>query len=197
MGIEFKMKVRIWPLCITKPLSWTYRVLSRLFCSCFDSPVVPRPHCWVFTITLRHTTLDWTPLDEWSARRIGRYLRNTQQPQHHSTSDPYCYFVHLPPTLYNLSNDSVLIITYIYLNKIYPPGQWKCCIYGCMFCMFLFHFVNDLFLLLCYVFLSLCYVILIVMYVPFCVFRLIMLFCVLFVCRCVLGYCHWDIAALP
>jgi hypothetical protein len=29
---------------------------------------------WGFTITLRHTTLGWTPLDEWSARRINLYL---------------------------------------------------------------------------------------------------------------------------
>jgi hypothetical protein len=54
--------------------------------------------------------------------------------------------------------------------------------YGCMFFMLLFTFVNYLFLLLCYIFLLLCYVlllcnisfvslsILIVMYVPFCVF---------------------------
>ena len=52
-----------------------------------------------------------------------------------------------------------------------------------MFCMFLFHFVNYWFLLLCSC-------ILIVMYVLFCVFCFIVLFCVLFVCKCVLYYCH-------
>jgi hypothetical protein len=40
-----------------------------------------RPHCWGFTITLRHTTLGRTPLDEWSARRKDRYLHNTQHSQ--------------------------------------------------------------------------------------------------------------------
>jgi len=49
------------------------------------------------------------------------------------------------------------------------------CIYGCMFSMLLFSFVNC---------------VLIVMYVPFCVFCSIVLFFVLFVCQCVLYYCH-------
>ena len=32
------------------------------------------PHCWGFTVTLRHTTLGATPLDEWSVRRRDLYL---------------------------------------------------------------------------------------------------------------------------
>jgi hypothetical protein len=39
------------------------------------TPSGPRPpHCRGFTITLRHTTLGRTPLDEWSARRRDLYL---------------------------------------------------------------------------------------------------------------------------
>jgi len=32
------------------------------------------PHCQDFEITLRHTTLGRTPLDEWSARHRDLYL---------------------------------------------------------------------------------------------------------------------------
>ena len=56
-------------------------------------------------------------------------------------------------------------------------------IYGCMFCMLMFIFVNYVFLLL-----RLC--ILIFMYILFRVFCFIVLFCVLFVCKCELYWCH-------
>ena len=48
------------------------------------APSGPRPvHCRGFTITLRHTTLGRTPLDEWSARRRDLYLttNNTHKRQ--------------------------------------------------------------------------------------------------------------------
>ena len=39
------------------------------------APSRSRPSCCLgFTITLRHTTFGWTPLDEWSARRKDLYL---------------------------------------------------------------------------------------------------------------------------
>jgi hypothetical protein len=48
------------------------------------APSGPGPsHCRVFTITLKHTTLGTTPLDEWSARRRDLYLttHNTHKRQ--------------------------------------------------------------------------------------------------------------------
>jgi hypothetical protein len=41
----------------------------------------PDPHYRGFTITLTHTTVDRTPLDEWSAGRGNLYLTKTLHPQ--------------------------------------------------------------------------------------------------------------------
>jgi len=42
---------------------------------CLDSRSKPRPpQWWGFEITLRHTTLGTTPVDEWSTRRRDLYL---------------------------------------------------------------------------------------------------------------------------
>ena len=52
------------------------------------APSGPGPsHCRGFTITLRHTTLCRTPLDEWSARRRDLYL-TTLNTHNRQTSTP-------------------------------------------------------------------------------------------------------------
>ena len=58
------------------------QILIFIFSTAQQSPSGPGPpHYRSFTITLRHTTLDRTPLDEWSARRRDLYLttHNTQK----------------------------------------------------------------------------------------------------------------------
>jgi hypothetical protein len=53
------------------------------------------PHCWGFTIILRHTTLGRTPLDEWSARQRDLYL-TTHSSHKKQTSTPGRYSNPLP-----------------------------------------------------------------------------------------------------
>jgi hypothetical protein len=64
-------------------------------------------------------------------------------------------------------------LIFFWFHCFYP------CMYGCMFCMHLFNFVNCIFLLYVYVFLLLC---------MFWVFCFIVLLCVLYVCKCVQYY---------
>jgi hypothetical protein len=73
--------------------------------------------------------------------------------------------------LYHLSHSFVFFCSILYH-----------CIYGCMYCMLSFNFVNYVFLL--------CLCILIVMYALLCIFHFIVSFCLLFVCKCVLYYCR-------
>jgi len=57
-------------------------LLHREFFSSCDAAVqhVPRrPHSWGFRITHTHAQTGRTPLNEWSARRWGCYINNTQQ----------------------------------------------------------------------------------------------------------------------
>jgi hypothetical protein len=89
------------------------------------APWGPRPpHYQGFTITLRHTTLGRTPLDEWSARRIDLYL-TTHNTHNRQTSMPPVFFFACPgffpfdPFLYCL-NPFVLHVT---LRSMLPSLQ--------------------------------------------------------------------------
>ena len=59
---------------------------------CATAPSGPKPpHYRGFTITLRHSTLGRTPLDEWSARRRDLYL-TTHNTHNRQTSIPLAKF---------------------------------------------------------------------------------------------------------
>ena len=72
------------------------------------------PPCRAFTITLRHTTLDRTPLDEWSARRrdFNLTIHNT-----HKRQD-----IHAPGGIRS-RNPSRWAVT---APRLRPRGQWDC-----------------------------------------------------------------------
>ena len=56
----------------------SYNLRSKIADFFFHGATAPSgpksPYCWGFAISLRHTTLGRTPLDEWSARRRDLYL---------------------------------------------------------------------------------------------------------------------------
>ena len=65
-------------------VSFVCSVYDRVLFSWLCSPSGPRSlHCWGFEITLQHTTLGRSPLDEWSPRRRDFYLttHNTHRGQ--------------------------------------------------------------------------------------------------------------------
>ena len=77
---ERKNKNKIYP-CVRQEDAWCS---IGIFSHGTKAPGRRRPpHCPGFTITLRHTTLDTTPLDEWSVRRRDLYLaaHNTHKRQ--------------------------------------------------------------------------------------------------------------------
>jgi len=58
------------------------RSVILLHFSFFRGSTWPRPpHCSCFEITLRHSTLGMTPLDEWSAHRRDLYLTTPNTPR--------------------------------------------------------------------------------------------------------------------
>jgi hypothetical protein len=59
----------------------------QVFFSRLDNPSGPRRLLWGFSITLRHTTIGRTPLDEWSARHTDLYL-TTHNSHKRQTSIP-------------------------------------------------------------------------------------------------------------
>jgi hypothetical protein len=75
-------------MCICYMFRWLCTIIreinnaSSFFLPWLDNPNGPRPpHYRGFTITLRHTTVGTTPLDEWSGRHRNLYLHKTQHSQ--------------------------------------------------------------------------------------------------------------------
>jgi len=84
--IFFTPSHRLNRLCIPPSLlTSAYRWL--FFFAWLDSPSGPGHLLCISTITLRHTTLGRTPVEEWSARRRDLYL-TTQNTHNRQTSMP-------------------------------------------------------------------------------------------------------------
>jgi hypothetical protein len=86
------------PIIEPRPLSFAF---TKIYCSRINpsldfflqwrvSPSGPRPHLRGFMITLRHTTLGRTPMEEWSARRRDLYL-TPHYPHKRQTSNEIDY----------------------------------------------------------------------------------------------------------
>jgi hypothetical protein len=93
----FQILSRLFHVFFTLSLLWNilkYGLLilrnipSHFFFHDTTAPSRPgSPHCQGFTITLRHTTLARTPLDEWSAQRRDLYV-TTNHTHNRQTSMP-------------------------------------------------------------------------------------------------------------
>ena len=77
-------KWRVLPQCSLERIPSTSWSGHFIFSVAQQPPSGPRPPHWRgFTITLRHTTLGQTPLEEWLARRTDLYPKSTQQTDRH------------------------------------------------------------------------------------------------------------------
>ena len=94
-------------------------LLNGYFSSWLDSPPngSESSHYKCFMITLRHTTVGWTPLDEWSARRRHLYL-TTHKTHKRQTSIPPVGFEPTIPT----SAATGIGLLYSLQKKVCPPG---------------------------------------------------------------------------
>ena len=100
-------------------------IYSYCYCTTAPSGSGP-PQCWGFMITLRHTTVGRTPLDEWSVRRRDLYL--SQQTDIHASTgfDPATPASLLPQTqtLDHAANGIGFVFISVYINRVYLFGTF-------------------------------------------------------------------------
>jgi len=100
-------------------------VMFNFFLPWLNSPSGPRPpHYRGFTITLRHTTLGRTPLDEWSARRIDLYLTTHNTHNRQTSMSPTGFEPMIPaserPHIHALDSTATeigVMLNYYHLNS--------------------------------------------------------------------------------
>jgi hypothetical protein len=91
-------------ICKYHPTSAPYSIFIfhsftiSFFCSTISPTGPGPPHYQGFTITLWHTTLSMSPLDEWSAWCRDLYLTNTQHTYMTDIHDPHRILIHIPPS---------------------------------------------------------------------------------------------------